>query len=162
MLYVICLWILHNELPDSALSWEVCYIYFLCRSGSSTTPELYLHFYWYFCASYNGVFIDIFVYVIQSNRFLYFILGIFTYIYPMYGLFFHCIFITFAHVLICLWMLYLCLLKYFGVINTIYYLVVPHLGNLVMDIYHIWFVMPLLPASFTYIHKSVLITLFLN
>ena len=60
-----------------------------------------------FFASYNCVCIDMFVYVIQSSCWLWFILGILSYISPMYGLFSHCIVFTFTFVLICIWILYL-------------------------------------------------------
>ena len=82
-----------------------------------------------FFASYNGVCIYMFVYVIQSNCWLYLILVILSYISPMYGLFFHFIFITFAFLLICLWMLYMCLLRYAGVLNMLCPLVVYKLGS---------------------------------
>ena len=38
MFVLICLGILHNELIDSVLYWEVCYISFLCTSDSTTAP----------------------------------------------------------------------------------------------------------------------------
>ena len=60
MFYMIHLWILHHTILESVLYRKVCYIYLLFRSDSYTAPELYLHFYWYVCASYNGVCIDIF------------------------------------------------------------------------------------------------------
>ena len=96
ILYAIFLQNLHYVLPESILSWEVCYIYFRFRSDYSTVPELHMRLYLYVCASYNGVCIYMFVYVIQYNCWLYFILGILSYIYPMYGLFFHCIVVTFT------------------------------------------------------------------
>ena len=55
MFYVINSCILHHALPKSLLSWEVCYIYFLFRSDYSTSPELYMCWYLYVYASYNGV-----------------------------------------------------------------------------------------------------------
>ena len=76
MLYVIRLCILQYALPKSVFYVVVCYIYFLSRCDSSTAPELYMRLYLYVCASYNGVFLDIFVYVIQYNCWLYLILGI--------------------------------------------------------------------------------------
>ena len=45
MFYVIGLLILHYALPESFLSLEVCYVYFLFRSDYYTEPELYLHLY---------------------------------------------------------------------------------------------------------------------
>ena len=81
MLYVICLRILHYDLPESILYREVCYMYFLWRRYSSTVPQLYLSLYWYVCASYIVVCIDRFVYVLPSNWCLYFILGIFLYLF---------------------------------------------------------------------------------
>ena len=62
---------------------------------SATAPELYLRVYLYICASYNGVYIDMFVYVIQFKCGLYFILGILYYTSPMNGLFLHVIFDTY-------------------------------------------------------------------
>ena len=86
MLCLICLCILNYALPKSALSWGFCYIYFQWRVYSSTVSELYLRLYWYVCASYkccfidmfahliNGICVVMFVYVIQYNCWLYFIL----------------------------------------------------------------------------------------
>ena len=154
MLYVICLCILRNVFSEHFLSWEVCCIYFLFMSDSDTAPELYIHFYLFVCASYNGVWIDMFVYVIQPNYWLYFILVIVSYLSLMYGLFFHCIVVTFTFALICLWMLYLCILQYVGVIHITYSVVVLNLGNIAVHISYIWFVMPFLPSSLTCTHKS--------
>ena len=94
MFYVIRLWILHHALPESVLYWKVCYIYLLFMSDSSTTPGLYLHLCWYVFASYNGIYIDMFVYVIQYNCWLCFILGISPYIsawviIPIYRCYIH-------------------------------------------------------------------------
>ena len=153
MFYVIRYWILHYTLPDYVLSWEVCYVYFLYTSGSATEPELYLRFYQYVCVLYNGVWIDMFVYVIWSNCWLYFILGVLFYIATMYDLFFHCIIVTIKIVLICLWMLYLCLLRYVGVLHKICSLVFLHIGKLFMHIYFVWFVMPFSPYSLALFKK---------
>ena len=76
-------------------------------------------FYLYYCASYNRVCIDMSVYVIKYNCLLLFILFILSCIYPMFGLLFHCIAVTFARFSICLWLLYLCVLQYFSVLHTI-------------------------------------------
>ena len=141
--YVIRLWILYYALPESVLLWEVCYIYFLFISDYSNTTKFYPILYWYFWVSYNGVFIDIFVYVIQSNCRLYLILDFFLYIYPMFGLLFQCIVVILIFVLIFFVMLYICLLWYVGVIHTICSLVVPHIGNIVIHISCIWFIMKL-------------------
>ena len=92
------------------------------------------------------VWIDIFVNFIPYNCRLYFILGIFSYISPIYGLFSHCIVVTFIFVLIFFWMLYLCLMQYAGVLHMVWCLVVLHIGNLVMQISRIWFVMQLLTS----------------
>ena len=119
MFYVIRLCILHYALPECVLYWKVCHIYYLFRGNSSTAPESHLCLYWYVCASYTGVYIDVFLYVIQYNSWLYFILGIFYYISTMYGLFCHCVIVTYAFVLICLWMLYLCSLQYVCVLHNI-------------------------------------------
>ena len=51
--------------------------FFLFRGDISTAPQIHLRFYWYVCVSYNGVCIDMFVYVIQYNCWLYCILDIF-------------------------------------------------------------------------------------
>ena len=70
MLCFIHLLILHYALPDSALSWKFCYIYLRWRIYSNTAPELYLFLYWYVCASYNGVCVDMFVHIIMVSVFL--------------------------------------------------------------------------------------------
>ena len=69
-------------------------------------------------------------------------------------------FFTFA--LIRLWMLYLCLMWYVCVLHMIYYLVELHLGNIVMHISCLLFVMPFSPSLLTYINNSGLTYLCLN
>ena len=162
MFWLIYLRNLHNTLPKYALSREVCYIYLLCRRDYSTVPQLYLSLYWYVCSLYNGLCLDMFVYVIQYNCWLYFILGFLPYISPMYRLCFHCTVITFTFLLLRLLMLYLCLLRYFGALHTICSLVLLHLGKIVIHISCIWFLLPMFPSSFTCIHRSVLKYLCLN
>ena len=130
MFYVIHSLILHNTLPDSFL-FEI-YIYILFKSDSTTSPALYLYIYWCVCALYTGVCIDMFVYVIKSTNRLYFILGVFFYISPVNGLFYHCVVVTSAFVSIYLWTLYLCLLWYVYVLHTIYYLILIRLGKRVI------------------------------
>ena len=153
MFYVIHLCILYNALPESFLYWKVCYIYLLFRSDSSTKPELYLHLYWYVCVSYNGVCIDIFVYVIEYNCYLYFILVILSYISPIYVLLFHSIVDTFIIVLTCLWIIYIYLLRYVGVLHTICSSVVLHPGKIVMIISCIWFLCPCRHSHWTEFKK---------
>ena len=72
--YVILLCILHYELTKSVLNWKLLYIYFLSRGDSFTATELYLSFYLYVFASYNGVCIVMFMYATQYNFWLYLIL----------------------------------------------------------------------------------------
>ena len=103
-----------------------------------------------------------FVYIIQYTCWLYLILGILSYIYPIYGLLFHCIVLTFAFVLIFLWMLYICLLRYAVLLHKVYYSVVLNLDNLVMHISCVWFVMQFLSSSMTWIHKSRSTYIYLN
>ena len=119
----------------------VIYISSLSRVDSSTAPKVYLNFYSYVCSSYSGVCIDIFVHVIQSTGWLYFILGIFFYISPVHGLLHHYTILTSDFVLIFLWILYLCLLWYVCVPHNIYSLVVVQFGSLVMNfpVYHLLF-----------------------
>ena len=147
---------------SSIFSWEFCYIYFTISIYSDSAPTLYLRLYWYFCASYNGDWIDNFVNVIQSNHSLYFILGSLSYISTVYELFFHCVVDTSAFVLLCLWMLYICLMWYVGVLHTIFSLVVRYIGKIVIHIYCLWFVIPLLQSSLTCIHKIWLTSILLN
>ena len=110
MFCLISLHILQNALFESALSWGFSHVYLLWRTYSDAAHGLYLRLYWYVCSSHSGVCIVIFVYVIQSNCCLYFILGNLSYDSPMYGLVFHCIFVKFKFSLIFLLMLYLCFL----------------------------------------------------
>ena len=84
----------------------------------------------YDCTSYNILWVHMFVCVIQYNVWLYFILGIFSCISSIYGLLFHGIVVTFTFLLICLWMLYICLLKYVGVLHTIWYLLLLRTKNI--------------------------------
>ena len=71
---------LHYALPKYVFNWKFWYICFLLSSYYSTASGLYLRFYWYFFSSYNGLFIDMIVYVVQYNCWLYCILDIFLYI----------------------------------------------------------------------------------
>ena len=64
--------------------------------------------------------------------------------------------VKFTFVFICLLMLYIWLLRYVCVVHMIRSLFALHLGNLVMNIYCLIFVVPLSPSSLTYIHNSVL------
>ena len=59
--------ILHYDLPKSALSCEFWYLYFGWIIYSATASELYLRLYWYVCAFYNGVCIEIFVHLIMVS-----------------------------------------------------------------------------------------------
>ena len=120
--------------PWVCLVLVILLYFFLWWIYSAIAPELYLRFYLYVWSSYKGFCIFMFVHVIQSNCWLYFILVILKYVFPMYGLFFHFIVIKFTFSLICLWMVYLSLLWYVCVIHTIWYLLVLHLGNFVMNI----------------------------
>ena len=143
-----------NAFPESALSWEFLYIYFRWRIYSATEPGLYLRLYFFVCASYNGVCINIFWYpitvfvllcvfmlhniIVGYNSSWYYVLYLpCTWVFPPLH---HCC-IFFA--LIWLLMLYIWLLRYFFVLRMICSLVALHLGNLVMRIYCILFVIPL-------------------
>ena len=84
----------------------------------------------------------------------------FFYISPVHGLVYHCVVVTFAFVLICLWILNLCLLKCFCVIYMIYYLVLIHIGRLV--VYITWFIIPLFTYSLNCIHNSGLTNICLD
>ena len=116
---------------------------------------------------YNGACIDmlvhlIMVYVLLCICMLYNLnVGYTSYwcfiLYPVYGLFRHCVIVTSVFVLSCFLMLYMWLLRYFCVLHMIFSLVALHLGNIGMHSYCILFVVPLLPSSLTYIHDSVLI-----
>ena len=68
--------------------------------------------------------------------------GILFYISPVYGLFHHCVIVTYVFALIFLWMIYLRKLQYFCVLHRICSLVALHIGNLVMYISCILFVVP--------------------
>ena len=134
MLYVICLRSLHYALPS------------LFCIGKFV---IYFSFFWVILTMRhcNVCFcIDMCVYFVQSNWWLYLILGI--------GLFYHVTIITLAVAFICLWILYPCLLKYVGVIYTIYSLVVFNIGKIVIYISCIWFVMSLLSSSLPCMHIS--------
>ena len=150
ILYVMRLFILHYALPNSVLYWVFCYIYFLWMSYSSTMILSNLRLHWFF------------VYVKQSNCWLYFILVILFYISPVHGLLYHFVTVTSVFVFICLWMLYPRFLRYVGVIYTIYSLILIHLGRIFIYIYCKWFIMPLSPSSFTCIHNSGLTSLCFN
>ena len=139
MLVLIHLCTLHRPLPEYGLSWYFCDKYFLKMSDFSTAPLLYLLLYWYGCEYYTFLWIDKFVHFILPTNWLHSILINFFYIFPLHGLFFHCIVLTFEFVLRCLWMLYICLLRYFCVLHNIYSLFLLHLGNHVMNIYWILF-----------------------
>ena len=86
-------------------------------------------------------------------------LGILFYISPVHMLFHHCVSFTYVFVLICLWMLYLWLLRYFSVLHKICSLVELHIGNRVMHISCELFFIPLLSFSLTCIQKNHIKTL---
>ena len=117
---------------------------------STTAPSSQMYLRWY-----------VFVYAIQSNYWLYLILGIFFFSSPVNALLYHFIIVESTFLFICLWMLYPCFLRYVGVIYTIYSLVVIHLGNIANHIFCIWFVMLFSPYLFTHMHNSGLTSLFL-
>ena len=146
------LFILHNSLPESVLYSKVCYTYFLYTGDSATTTALYLHLYQYVCAWYNGVCIYIFVYVIKPTNRVYFVLGVLLYISPVNGLFYNRVFLTHAFVLLCLLILYHCLLWYVCVIHMIYSLFVIHLSKRVM--YISWFIISLFSSLLIYIQNN--------
>ena len=144
MFYMIRLWILHNLLPVF-FGWEVCYIYFLCRSKFSTTPALYF------------VSIDTFAHNITVPEFicqyiLYnIIIGCNSY-WGFYTLYIICMgYSTSALLLNMRFNSYVCeyyiyvycnVFVYFTQSNTWWY---SNLGKIVVHIY--WFILPLLPSS---------------
>ena len=87
-------------------------------------------------------------------------LGILFYISPVHTLLHYCIMVTSVFLFICLWMLYLWLLRYFCVIHTICSLVALHLGHCFTHISCIELVIPFSSSSLTWIHKSGLTTFF--
>ena len=97
--------------------------------------------------------IDMFVYVIQSNFLVVLHLGYLFYFSPVHGLLYHSIIVASDFVFICLLMLYPCLLICVGIIYTIYSLVVIHLGNIVIHISCIWFVIPFSPSLLACMQK---------
>ena len=70
-----------------------------------------------------------FVYVIQSNHSLYFVLEVMLYLSPVHGLLYHCVVVMSAFELIFLLILYLCLLQYVCILYIIYYLVILNIGE---------------------------------
>ena len=140
----------------------VIYISSLSMGGSSTAPELYLCVYWYGCELYYSVCIAIYMRDIQSNFWLYFVLGVLIYISPLHGSFHHCAIVTYVFLFICLWILYLFLLWYVCLLHRIYSLVVIHIGKLVMQYSFVLFVFTLLPSLLTFINKSGLTYCCLN
>ena len=103
-----------------------------------------------------------FVYVIQSNHWLYFILVILFYISPVYGLLYQYIVVTFVFVLICFWMLYLCLLPFFVyfIRYTTWFYSILGILSVFFPVYD--FLMPMYPYSFTCLHKSGLTPICFN
>ena len=115
--------------------------------------------------NYNGICIDMFVHIITVSIFLslcmlYSLIFGYTsswylcYISHAHGLFHHSVIFTSVFLLICWWILYLWLMQYVCVLHKICSLGALHLGNLIMYISCIWFVMPFLLSYLTYIHNS--------
>ena len=78
-----------------------------------------------------------------------FILVIFSYISPMYELFNHCVIVTYIFLLICLLILYPCLVRFACLFNKIYSLIVHQIKNLVVYISCMIYIFPLSPYSLT-------------
>ena len=154
MLFVICDTFVNFTQCDPCIyfSWE----FFLYISCAWVILPLQLH--------YIYVWIDMFVHHIMVSELIFLCVLYnliidctsswdFFYISPVYGLLLHGIVFTFAFSFICLWMLYLCLLQYVGVLHKICSLVVLHIGKLFMHIYFVWFVMPFSPYSLALFKK---------
>ena len=116
-----------------------------------------MRLYWYVCALYS-VWVDIFVYIIQSNHFLCAVFGVLFYISPVSGLFYHCVVVKDDFELTCLWISYLFLLQFIFLLYTIYSLVGIQIGKIF--VYTYWFIMSLLPALLNCIQKSGLTPIF--
>ena len=71
---LICLCILYNIIFGSNLSWEFGYISLLCMGYSTTALLLHMHLFCHFCEYYIYVYLDMFVYFIIYNPWLYSIL----------------------------------------------------------------------------------------
>ena len=119
-------------------------IYFLSRGDSFTATELYLSFYLYVFASYNGVCIVMFMYATQYNFWLYLILEYIScpgvilspqlnYIWVFIYMFLHHITV---YVLLCLCMLHNIIFGYTSFWNFVLYLscawVIPPLHHFYM------------------------------
>ena len=105
---------------------------------------VYLCMYWHVCV-FNTIHLLVVLHPV-----------LFFYVFPVYGLFYLYIVITFLFVFISLLMLYLCLLKYVFVLYTLYSLVVLHIGNICIHISYKLFFMTLPPLSLTFIWNSLL------
>ena len=118
----------------------------------------------YFVCEYDiCVPIEIFICFILYNSWLYLVLRSLFYISSVNGLFYHWDVIIFAFVLLCLYILHICLQWYVCVLYSIYSLVVPNLGKIVIYIYYIWFISPLRRHPFlAYINNSLLKSLCFN
>ena len=70
-------------------SWVFCPISLLCMGYSSTILSLHSQLYWYVCECYIYVYCDMFIYFIKYAPWLYYILGRFSRIFPIYDLLCH-------------------------------------------------------------------------
>ena len=75
-------------------------------------------------------------------------IGNFSCVSPVHGLFYHCVVITYVILLICWYLFYICLIQYSCVLYTLYSLFLIRLGNILMNIYCIWFILTLKPTSY--------------
>ena len=110
-------------------------------------------FYWYFCTFYIGFYIDIYVWVVQFTDWWYFLLIVLFCISNVHRWFCHCVTVKYVLVSICLWTLYLCLLKKY-VFRMVYSLFVVYIGKRGMYLY--LSIIPLLPYLLTWINRSLL------
>ena len=93
-----------------------------------------------------------FVYFTQYNLWVYFFLVGLLHIFPLHEWFFNCTIIIAVFILICLWIVYLCLHWNVCVFHTIYSLVVLHSDNLVLYLSCVWVILPLCCC---YIHVCI-------
>ena len=150
-------------------------MWYFCEFYSMLSPSLFCIVKCVICISCPGVilplhlnyicvFIDMFVRLINVSVLLCLcmlyniIFGynspwFFFYISPMHGLFHYCVIFTSVFVLIFLWMLYLWLLPYVCVLRMICSLLVIHMGDLVIHISCVLFIIPLSSSLLTRIHK---------
>ena len=142
----LCLFCLGQFIVYLSCAWIIptLWHHYICDCIDRCLPNIPV-FHWYVCI------------FLQYTHWLHFILGVLCYNSPMRSLFYHYVIIISVFILICLWMLYLCLMWYVDVIYKIYSLVGLHLSRPTGLLYHFC---PLCWTEFKRLYQHLLVWIY--